>query len=265
MVSTTDNTQKAVRWLNSPCDNCGNLVTRTFAIKTDGTDALMNIKNPIAAAFMDFDEAGWLDIIVMTYSPNSPNSYGIVGIFNNFGSDAFFLKTLGLNGLCTYVCSDSNSIRPYGVNMPGNSFKFTITDFTGKKRPVMGGQLSTSSHLSLQTPYVMFGLGRPSNYIEELFMGVTYSSSTSNRHWAMWVAIMPNSQLVAVPNPPDNPANWQIELFVSPTEKALWVFVAIISWLSLIGLCILYFDRRERKQDELERKKNLPFFSFAAL
>jgi len=263
MVSGTDKTQQAVLWINTPCSGCDASSTRTFDIKTIGTDALSNIKNPIAATFMDFDEAGWLDIIVLTYTPNNNTKpYGIVGLFNNINSDAFFLKTLGLNGVC-YYCTDTT--RPYGVNMPGNSFKFTVSDFTGTKRPLMGGQLSTSSHLSLQTPYVMFGLGRPSNYIEELFMGVTYSATTKDRHWNMWVSIIPNSQLVAIPYPPDTPSNWQIELFVSPTEKALWVFVSIVSWLAVIGALILFFDRRERKQDELERKEKEPYFSFAAL
>jgi hypothetical protein len=64
-------------------------------------------------------------------------------------------------------------------------FKFTISDLSGSVRVsqgllplnalliISGVQLPQSGYLSLQTPYVMFGLGFTSNYIEQIFMGVS--------------------------------------------------------------------------------------------
>ena len=43
-----------------------------------------------------------------------------------------------------------------------------------------GVQLAQSGYLSLQTPYVMFGLGRTSNYIEQFFMGVSVNQVLFN-------------------------------------------------------------------------------------
>jgi integrin alpha FG-GAP repeat containing protein 1 len=63
--------------------------------------------------------------------------------------------------------------------MPGGVWKFTLTDRKGAKSPAMGCQLTQSAYAALQTPYVYFGLGQVSNYIDTLFYGVSIANSVS--------------------------------------------------------------------------------------
>jgi integrin alpha FG-GAP repeat containing protein 1 len=85
---------------------------------------------------------------------------------NAFYADAFFLKVLGLNGVCTTACPTgpkypdpkvlltslhplhsqkrrSHSPQPYGVNYAGGTFKFTVTLSSGSKRIAAGRSLCT--------------------------------------------------------------------------------------------------------------------------
>lgn len=55
-----------------------------------------------AAAFFDLDEDGVVDMFVLADNPPR-----IETVYNNFENDAFFLKTLGLNGVCTEWCPKS--------------------------------------------------------------------------------------------------------------------------------------------------------------
>jgi integrin alpha FG-GAP repeat containing protein 1 len=111
-----------------------------------------------------------------------------------------------LNGVCPSWCSGVKfpDPKPYGVNLPGGTFKFTLNDLSGTAHVAQGVQLQQSGYLALQTPYVMFGLGRTSNYIEEIFMGVPISNG--KEHYNSWICIIPNSQVIGFPYPPSSPA-----------------------------------------------------------
>lgn len=76
----------------------------------------------------------------------------IQAVYNNFFNDAFFLKTMGilfhlltkyvgLNGVCPGWCSSGEKFpdpKPYGVNMPGAVFKFTVSELSGTQRMADG-------------------------------------------------------------------------------------------------------------------------------
>ena len=66
--------------------------------------------------------------------------------------------------------------QPYGVNFPGGTFKFGVTKENGKKRPAIGSQLVQSAYLSLQTPYILFGLGKTSAYIDTVLYGININN-----------------------------------------------------------------------------------------
>jgi integrin alpha FG-GAP repeat containing protein 1 len=107
----------------------------------------------------------------------------------------------------------------------------------------MGAQLSQTSYLSLQTPYLLFGLGRTSNYIEQVFYGTTSSSSKSTK---MWICIIPNAQLVSIPYPSDQSDNWTLELFIKTSSLTAWVVVAFLTCLLINALVIGAFVWQER-------------------
>jgi len=183
----------------------------------------------------------------------------IQAIYNNFFNDAFFLKAMSLNGVGGLLTKP----KPYGVDFPGGVFKFTVSSLDGSKGIKQGVQLHQSGNLALQTPYILFGLGRTSNYIEEIFMGV--SINNQGDHWHLWICIIPNSQLVGIPYKPDDPDNWTLELYIKTSGLTLWVIVAIVSWLLVTGGFIGFFSWRERRQDKILKKKTAHLFSFDAL
>mmetsp|Transcript_30481 Transcript_30481/g.85328 ORF Transcript_30481/g.85328 Transcript_30481/m.85328 type:complete len:466 (-) Transcript_30481:1839-3236(-) len=260
-------------WQNVPCMTqlCSNtairLRRRSFAHVTgDEVQQLRALDNPFAAAFFDIDETGTPDVMVLSEGiPEDPTRRRIHFLANNMHNDAFFLKTLGLNGLCTSWCSGPVKFpdpRPYGVNFAGGVFKFIVTDLRGNKRIAASGQLSQSGHLALQLPYTLHGLGRAGNYIDLIYYGIPYQAE---RNWQSWICIIPNSQLVAVPHPPGNPENWQLELYITPSSVTATVVFCMFVSLLVLAVIIYALSWREKAEDERERQERSHLFSFDAL
>jgi integrin alpha FG-GAP repeat containing protein 1 len=235
-----------------------------FKQRTDGVSALDNnaitlepsqydgrtLTFSYQAYFYDIDEKGDLDIMTFLDMNDAVNSTRqLKAYYNNFFDDAYFLKTLGLSAATN---SFDSSTRPYGVNMPGITVKFLITDMNGYYHSRVATQLMQSTYMALQTPYHMFGLGRTNGYVEEFYMGKGKIAGLIM--WKMWSALMPNSQLVAIPSPADNIDGWTVELFIDPGSSSLWVAVAIVGTLILLGIPILILYRYEAIQDQREKQ-----------
>jgi len=230
-------------------------------------DPLNNIPNSFAATFLDLFDHGSNDILVIAdmglNSSNSENEFKIYGLYNNFQNDAFFLKTLGLNGVCASWCDEEGvdkfpDPKPYGVSFAGPVFKFSVTDMSGKKHVRQGSQLSQSSYLSLETPYTIFGLGRTSNYIETFFYGLP---AKMDNYYHKWICVIPNSQLVAIPYGQD----WTLELYINPSGLTLWVLISVVSCLFFLAVVIALFHWREKREDHIQKKEKNYLFSFSAL
>jgi len=245
-------------WENvSPAANTGR---RNFSKVASNVDELTGIQNAYAGAFFDLGDDGVLDMMILADNPPR-----IETIFNNLEYDAFFLKTLGLNGVCTEWCPSNPkfpSPKPYGVNYVGAVFKFQYSDLNGRIQVATGTQLPQSTYLSLTTPYTLFGLGRTSNYIEEFFFGVPLNSSHTN-YWTG--STIPNSQVVAVPYKPDSPSGWTLELYITPSGLLFWILVALVVSLFILAVVVYIFYRKEKKEDEQKKQEQAHLFSFDAL
>eukprot|EP00742_Colponemidia_sp_Colp-10_P006703 GILJ01007185.1.p1 GENE.GILJ01007185.1~~GILJ01007185.1.p1 ORF type:complete len:649 (+),score=110.23 GILJ01007185.1:37-1947(+) len=260
IVLTNGASNFASIWYSVPCSGAAECSAvsnkRTFRRDTSSSaSTLEDISSALTAAFFDFGEDGVLDILVSS----TANSHQALAVMqNHLDSDVFFLKVLGLNGVCGTDCDGG---PPYGVNAPGISFKFTYTDLDGDKHAQQGAQLYCSSYLCLQNPFSLYGLGRTNNYIEEFYMGVTIKSTHAN----MWISVIPDSQLIAFPNPLGSPDYWTLQLFVSPSSKWLAVAVGTIVALAVVGILVVFFDWREKAQDRKEKEETAHLFSFDAL
>ncbi|KYR01791.1 putative integrin alpha FG-GAP repeat-containing protein [Tieghemostelium lacteum] len=236
---------------------------RSFQKVSSGADALLNIAGGYSAVFVDYGENGIPDIMVLSVDSNGTKQ--VSAVFNNFYNDAFFFKTLGLNGVCTTMCPSGKKFpdpKPYGVNFPGAIFKFTYSDLSGTTHIQIGAQLYQSSYLSLQTPYNLFGLGRTSNYVDQLFFGLPLNQSV---YFNSWVGTIPNSQVVVVPYKPSNPLNWTLELFINPSGIFFWVLIAFFAALILLAAVCFVLYKREKKYDEKLKQDQAHLFSFNAL
>jgi len=255
--------------LNITDDNAYDITQRTFVLQTEGTSELTNIEGVYAAAFLDFGESGALSVIALSDPQLTHSGTGmkqIHGLYNNFRLDALFIKALGLNGVCTDLCPTGEQFpdpKPYGVNFPGGSFKFALTDTDGTNLGATGAQMYRTAYQSLQTPYVMFGLGRISNYIQTVFYGTP--AANPNKSHFYWQGIIPNSYIFAIPYPPDTPSSWTIDLFLAPSSVVLFVIIVVIVSLISLGGLIIYFKMREIKEDRKKKEEERHAFDFNSL
>jgi integrin alpha FG-GAP repeat containing protein 1 len=184
------------------------------------------------AAFFDVDERGNLDVLLLAGTPREPE---LKMLRNAFSSDEYFLKVLTLDGECLHMCRgserDASLPPPYGVNQPGVSYMFSSKSATGSRRLFAGAQLGVSAHSPLLTPYTLFGLGRTNDYVNDFWVGLP---SPHRRRFDS--GIIPNSQLIAIPHPPDRPSRWTVELYISKADMLPWVSLALTAGLTAIGL-----------------------------
>ncbi|KAG2182189.1 hypothetical protein INT43_007116 [Umbelopsis isabellina] len=223
---------------------------RSFRLVSQGSEALSkDISNPRQAAFFDIAEDGTLDILVL-------QSQGSIS-----------------NGVCPGYCPTEPrfpSTKPYGVNYPGATFKFTVLDTSGVKRAHQVSQLSQTGYLSLQTPYSLFGLGRTNNYIEEMFAGTTMHqvsawhrtifSTKESYQIRNSYSFLTNQQMYTIPQ-----RRWKVELYIQPADYIPWVFVVLAAAAAILATVVATLNWMEKREDRLERRKALHIVNFDAL
>jgi hypothetical protein len=144
--------------------------------------------------------------------------------------------------------------------LQAKGMELVMTDEALDKLSNAGCSLTESSHLSLQTPYYLFGIGRTNGYIEEFYVGRTHESNNdeeeiTQNNYRLFNGLIPNSQLVILPTPPETPSQWQIELFVSPSSSSFWVIIAVFGTILLLLIPIIALALREYRQDKKEKQK----------
>jgi integrin alpha FG-GAP repeat containing protein 1 len=96
--------------------------------------------------------------------------------------------------------------------------------------------------LALQAPYVFYGLGRTSNYIDTMFYGI---SSMQDEHARLWQGIIPNSHVAAFPYKVTDTAKWLMEVYITPSGILFWVIIACIVTCLTLAALIGYLTHRE--------------------
>lgn len=98
--------------------------------------------------------------------------------------------------------------QPYGSVLPAATVSYSTTDRNGRTQ-----QTSVSTRPSsdpLQLPFVVFGLGETPNFIERLGIGAVHRQSGGSGGTKLglrrWRNLVPNSQVIVIPNPPDKPS-----------------------------------------------------------
>jgi integrin alpha FG-GAP repeat containing protein 1 len=220
-----------------------------------------NIKNVEIATFFDFNENGNNDIIFSTHSDNK-FFLGSKEISDK-GDDAF-LKVFVIGGLCgasTHNCR-FNSIN-YGANLPGPTLSYITSGSRGEKRMSIATQLSQATHFALQPPFVIFGLGQTPNFVESLT--ITLASSPRVVGKATMENVIPNSQLILIPHPPDDPSNWTFQLLLTPSD-IIWKFAsALVGLIVILGVFVGLLQWQEKREDDREKRQEAHKFHFDAM
>lgn len=236
---------------------------RTFVDDPKGMDVLRSLRGVTSVAFADWYDIGPPGFIVNQYDPSNHHATHR-SIKNAISRDAFSLRTETLNGVCPSPCrsikTGAKAERPIGVNYVGASCRFSFVGPEGATQVRSGTQLSQTANRALQSPTLLFGLGRTSNFVQFLEVGLPgFSTSTFTKS-----NIFPNSEIIFSPPHADS-AGWRAELQISPGEYMLYVFVSVAMALLVLAVITGIFKLKERKEDEVERRKATHLINFDAL
>uniref|UniRef100_A0A673ZKI2 Integrin alpha FG-GAP repeat containing 1 n=1 Tax=Salmo trutta TaxID=8032 RepID=A0A673ZKI2_SALTR len=227
--NTSGSGQQAFLLENVLCNNAScKDVGRMFRVHWDQSD-LGAIPGAAVATFFDIYEDGILDMIVLS-KEEGKEGFAIHALKNNFEADAYFVKVIVLSGLCSNDCP--GNVKPFGVNQPGPYVSYTTVDSNGYLKNASAGQLSQSAHLSLQLPYTVLGLGRSANFLDHLYVGIPRPLGDKDVRKQEWTAIIPNSQLIVIPYPHNEPRSWSAKLYLTPSN------IVLLTAIALIGVCV---------------------------
>lgn len=263
-------------FINSGIVQNGDPVFRRFAISSS-VNTFTNFSVNYAA-FYDFFEDGNLDIISFSYPERSGKSKVSLNIASS-DSPNLFVKVSVLN-FPTVPRSFSGDSKRIGTAYLGATVKIRMTGLVGDDILMTATQLSHSTGRVLQMPFVLFGLGKTNNYIEELYVGTNYINkllsgsslvleyrrlfSGGSSRWSdksaqytysnIWTGLIPNTQIIAQLNPVDAPQNWTLVLSVSPQKTIKGVLIVCTLALVIIGIIIIVLDRKEKAEDLKENQ-----------
>ncbi|XP_035218412.1 T-cell immunomodulatory protein-like [Stegodyphus dumicola] len=247
---------RAVILRNIPCKNCQNCsYDRCLEIEWE-VPGLKDVQNIQILAFFDLYEDGILDILA---SSNTKEEWKIHAFKNTEVFDSCFVKVLVLSGLCSRC-----PVEPYGVNQPGPMVRYNMTKQDGQPVVSTSIQMSQSAHFPLQLPYSIFGLGQTPNFIDILTISIP-AKFKKNVHKHDWTQIIPNSQIVVIPNPPVDENKWVTKLFVTPSHLVLKTGIALIGTCVFLSLLVVLLHWKERKEDKLEKMQDAYRFHFDAM
>jgi integrin alpha FG-GAP repeat containing protein 1 len=234
----------------------------TFVLLKEGTGDLDKITNAESIAFLPFTPNTRLpDVIVQTQDQK------IFPFRNAFFRDTFFLQVEIMPSVCPkgyHKCRDLGAAteRPPGTGLPGGTFMYNFADNNGISRVKQGNQVAQSAYLALPLPFMVFGLGRVSNFIEEA------QAAISNQHKNIshrLTHLIPNSRLLIIPPRPPLNTSWHAELYINPSDYLLYVGLAAATIITLFGILTAIFKFREVREDKMERKRTLHAINFDAL
>ncbi|KAI7813769.1 putative T-cell immunomodulatory protein [Triplophysa rosa] len=230
--------------------------------------AVRELHSPITLHLGDYnldgfpDALGILDMIVLS-KVEGKEELIIHALKNNFEVDAYFVKVIVLSGLCSNDCPEK--VKPFGVNQPGPYVMYTSVDSNGYLKNASAGQLSQSAHLSLQLPYTVLGLGRSANFLDHLFVGIPRPLGVKDMRKQEWTAIIPNSQLIVIPYPQNDPRSWSAKLYLTPSNIVLLTAIALIGVCVFILVIIGILHWKEKKADDREKRQEAHRFHFDAM
>lgn len=146
----------------------------------------------------------------------------------------------------------------YGTNLPGPRITYTTTTQEGDLQHGSSVQLPQSAYFAMQLPYTIFGLGRTPNFVDSLMVGLSDKSKT-------WTQLIPNSQIIVIPRPIDDPQRWKAQLFVTPSKLILMSVIALGATCFVIMLIIFGLYIKEKREDRQEKLQEAQRFHFDAM
>ncbi|CAO1393036.1 unnamed protein product [Diamesa serratosioi] len=231
---------------------------RTFIVRWSALEPFG--ENTVMGSFYDFYQDGILDVIMLQ---KNGNKYQPLAFRNTLDYDANFVKVIVLTGLINKKHPKKKSPfgrnkKTWGTNLPGPRIEYNTTTQDGLPQHGVSSQLPQSAYFSLHLPYTIFGLGRTPNFVDTVKIGLSQRSHT-------WNQLIPNSQIIVIPWPTNEPQNWKAQLFVTPSKIILKSVFALSGICVIILLIIVGLHIKERREDKLEKLQEAHRFHFDAM
>lgn len=137
------------------------------------------------------------------------------------------------------------------------------TSFGPPKRSVQC-QLPQSSHRVFHSPFVLFGLGRSPNFVDEVVLGSPRWPNELNNQRHSLKQIVPNSRIVVVP-PEREGTFWQVRLYLTPSQLIIQSLLVQISVCFVLSCLAIGLHLKEQQADKRERQQQSHRFHFNAL
>eukprot|EP00388_Colpodella_angusta_P048709 GDKK01077093.1.p1 GENE.GDKK01077093.1~~GDKK01077093.1.p1 ORF type:complete len:269 (-),score=-3.04 GDKK01077093.1:70-855(-) len=215
------------------------------ALDSGSAVASSSFRNSIPFPF-DLDEDGIVDIITFSLDLN-----GTIGAYwNGYSNEEnyFFTATM-LNGVSAANYPSWGSIQIGAVHR----FQWQDVDTHTRTGTVTQGS-SNAAHMLLM-PHAHFGLGRTFSPIQNYGTGVRNGGNDYFRDWTAY--LMPNSQVVVLAHPIDDPSQWTIRLFLYSLQFKQIILIALPTALAIIGVPILVLKCREMQFDKAEKRQQM--------
>lgn len=157
---------------NAECKNCEKNGTRRFELKKMEFIQPRNLSLGIAkmATFFDLLEDGSLDLLV-EYDYGNSTRFGF--IYCPDKGDTTFLKVQVFTGLCKEHCKPVPDDTGSSVSFQGACASFSMTDGWGGSTHSTACQVPASSNRALYLPFLLYGLGRSPNFVDEVRCSVS--------------------------------------------------------------------------------------------
>eukprot|EP00371_Babesia_bovis_P001374 XP_001610021.1 T-cell immunomodulatory protein-like protein precursor [Babesia bovis T2Bo] len=224
------------------------IYTRSFE-KSVVLEELETGEHEFRVAAVDLFEDGITEIAVFASATGSVGKS--IGKFYAVVNEAIGLFMKAMVKSFADAATPSVNVLSTGSNVSGNVFKITVIDVYGTKSPRCSTIRAQSAHSPLLPPYSMFGLGKTNNYVEEFYLGVP---SKAESHSNMWISIIPNCSVIAIPHRLFYPNEWTVKLSLSPSKDIYKILIATVICLISLGVVIVGFDLKEKREDSEQEK-----------
>ncbi|GMT21222.1 hypothetical protein PFISCL1PPCAC_12519, partial [Pristionchus fissidentatus] len=217
-----------------------------------------------SSSFFDFAEDGYLDILVQWKLRDGDDWQWSLCISDpDKQGDVTFLKVQTFAPLPTGQDIKSG----LGVVWGGVCASYEMeTTGIGEKRRAIECQCTANSHKAgLTPPFILFGLGRNPNFVDQVDIGVprpTDAGAKLRSHEQK--QIVPNARMMVQP-PTDDKGSWVLRLYLTPSTLILSSLIVMASTCTILLIVVLVLHFREKKVDRVERAANSHRFHFDAM
>jgi integrin alpha FG-GAP repeat containing protein 1 len=125
-------------------------------------------------------------------------------------------------------------------------------------------QLPQSSHRVFNSPFVLFGLGRSPNFVDNLILGSPRWPSVEKNQRYNLPQIVPNSRIVVVP-PERDGTTWQSRLYITPSQLIIQSILVQVCVCIVLSCLAIGLHLKEQHADKIERLQQSHRFHFNAL